>query len=276
MTEAEKSGRLTIRPSDIKRLFAYTGNQCAIPNCTEVLVDPSGTMLGKIAHIAAAEPGGARYDAAMTDEMRRHMDNLIIVCGKHHDIIDDKNNIPTYTLEILKQYKETHESRFKKAEKQLLARFVDMTQATQPNLPKTLKRLAQVTGIPEMIGHPDELKELGNFIRNLSELPREQRAFSIKLAERMRRRKVESLPVEDVEGAFEISARTLTRHMKILENHELGSLDEAMGYDEWVVTLWTGRRYGYNRWIQILEFCDATGVAPDAFLYDLNFALYDS
>jgi hypothetical protein len=54
--------RLSPTPSVIKKLFAYTGNQCAMPDCQETLVDVSGTMLGKIAHICAAEPGGPRYD----------------------------------------------------------------------------------------------------------------------------------------------------------------------------------------------------------------------
>jgi hypothetical protein len=39
--------RLPPTPSTIKKLFAYTGNQCAMPNCKELIVDPSGTMLGK-------------------------------------------------------------------------------------------------------------------------------------------------------------------------------------------------------------------------------------
>jgi hypothetical protein len=52
---SKKPQRLPITPSVIKKLFAYSGNQCAIPNCTETLVDVSGTMLGKIAHICAAE-----------------------------------------------------------------------------------------------------------------------------------------------------------------------------------------------------------------------------
>ncbi|MDH1271704.1 MULTISPECIES: hypothetical protein [Rhizobium/Agrobacterium group] len=41
--------RLDPTQSTIKKLFAYSGNQCAIPDCQERLVDASGAMLGKIA-----------------------------------------------------------------------------------------------------------------------------------------------------------------------------------------------------------------------------------
>jgi hypothetical protein len=93
---SKKPQRLPPTPSVIKKLFAYSGNQCAMPNCKETLVDVSGTMLGNIAHICAAEKGGARYDPEMTDKQRRDISNLFIVCGKHHDIIDDKNNENDY------------------------------------------------------------------------------------------------------------------------------------------------------------------------------------
>ena len=46
----EEVKRLEPTPATIKKLFAYSGNLCAIPNCKELLVDETGAMLGKIAH----------------------------------------------------------------------------------------------------------------------------------------------------------------------------------------------------------------------------------
>ena len=104
-------------------------------------------MLGKIAHIHSAEPGGARYLASMTDEERRAEANLFIVCGKHE---------ATWLAEKLRALKKAHEDRFKKAERQLLEQFVDTTQINQPIYPKTLK--AYGTGLAaEQIAR--ELKE---------------------------------------------------------------------------------------------------------------------
>ncbi len=93
---AEEVKRLDPTPSTIKKLFAYSGNQCAMPECREFLVDETGAMLGKIAHIHAAEKGGSRFCSKMTNEQRRAFDNLMLVCGKHHDIIDYPENAETY------------------------------------------------------------------------------------------------------------------------------------------------------------------------------------
>jgi hypothetical protein len=176
---AKQPQRLSPLPSVIKKLFAYTGNQCAMPNCDGPLVDKSGTMLGKIAHICAAEKGGARYDASMTDEERRGIDNLFIICGRHHDVIDDKNNLKTYPAASLRKYKKAHEDRFKKAESQLLTQFVDSTQINQPTYPKHLRALAKAVKDDAMENHRDEINGIREFIDNVKELPLTEREFCI-------------------------------------------------------------------------------------------------
>src|SRR5215467_6570552 len=181
---SKKPQRLPPTPSVIKKLFAYSGNQCAMPNCTETLVDVSGTMLGKIAHICAAEKGGARYDPKMTDEQRRDISNLFIVCGKHHDIIDDKINEKDYSADLLRKYKTTHEGRFKKAERQLLKQFVDTTQIAQPTYPKHLRALATALGVNYLADNKEEIRGVRNFIDSLKELPLRERDFALGLAER--------------------------------------------------------------------------------------------
>jgi hypothetical protein len=267
--------RLPPTPSVIKKLFAYSGNQCAMPNCTETLVDVSGTMLGKIAHICAAEKGGARYDPMMTNEQRRDISNLFIVCGKHHDIIDDRNNEKDYPTDILRKYKATHEGRFKKAERQLLKQFVDTTQIAQPTYPKDLRALAAALGVNELADHEEEIRGVRYFIDSLKELPPQEREFALKLAERMRRRKKDLLPVDDVMGAFQLSVNALKRHMGVLEHHGLGSIEEGSEPGQYFVAL-SEREGASNPWIEILEFCEMTGHATDELIHDLNFGLYDA
>jgi hypothetical protein len=71
----------------VKRLFALSGNRCAFPKCTSLLVD--GTkVVGKICHIKAQSKGGPRYDPNQTQVERHGYDNLILMCGRHHDVID--------------------------------------------------------------------------------------------------------------------------------------------------------------------------------------------
>ena len=273
MTE-EKVERLDPTPSTVKKLFAYSGNQCAMPDCEEPLVDKSGTLLGKIAHICAAKKGGARFDKNMTKKQRRAFENLFIVCGPHHDIIDDVNNKDDYPANLLRKIKAVHEGRFKMAERQLIEQFADTTQATKPIYPKNLGRLALVVGTGTWADLGDEIKGVIDFIDKLKNLPLVERAFAQKLAERMHLRKVDQLPVEDVTGAFQIGDTALKRHMSALEHHKLGSIDETNEYEQYVVELWD-REPGGNPWIEILEFCEETGHTSDEFIYDLNFDLYD-
>jgi len=90
-----------------KRLFALSGNRCAFPNCTTLIVQSSGTVTGRICHIKARKPGGPRYDVGQTDEERHAFDNLILLCSVHHDLVDDQ--VGTYTVDLLKEMKEIHE-----------------------------------------------------------------------------------------------------------------------------------------------------------------------
>ena len=93
----------------IKRLFAASGNMCAFPHCHVPIIEESGTVTGKICHIKARQKNGARYDASQTDEERHHFENLILLCARHHDIIDKETDI--YDVETLVEMKILHESK---------------------------------------------------------------------------------------------------------------------------------------------------------------------
>jgi len=96
------------RPTDatIKRLFARSGNRCAFPKCTGEIV-LGDTLVGKICHIKAARPGGPRYDPNQTAAERHGYDNLILLCGTHHTVIDDDEE--AYTVDRLVKMKIDHE-----------------------------------------------------------------------------------------------------------------------------------------------------------------------
>jgi len=86
----------------IKRLFAESGNRCTFPKCTSPIVEGK-TVVGKICHIKAREKGGPRFDANQTSADRHDYYNLILLCGKHHDVIDDDPD--AYTVERLHKMK---------------------------------------------------------------------------------------------------------------------------------------------------------------------------
>jgi hypothetical protein len=90
----------------IKRLFAMSGNRCAFPKCTSPLIDGK-KVVGKICHIKARNEDGPRWDKDQTPEQRHGYDNLILMCGRHHDVIDD--DVDAYTVEYLLRLKAKHE-----------------------------------------------------------------------------------------------------------------------------------------------------------------------
>jgi hypothetical protein len=91
----------------IKRLFALSRNLCAFPECGTPIVAGSGSVLGNICHIRARSRGGPRYDSKQSNEERNAFSNLILLCGTHHDIIDNEPEL--YTVDVLVEMKSQQE-----------------------------------------------------------------------------------------------------------------------------------------------------------------------
>jgi hypothetical protein len=65
--------------TEIKLLFARSGNRCAFPKCTAPMA-LNETLTGEVCHIKGARPGSARYDPQQTDVERHQYQNLILMC----------------------------------------------------------------------------------------------------------------------------------------------------------------------------------------------------
>lgn len=68
-------------------------------------------IVAQICHIRGKQPGSARYEEGMTDAERDDYENLIVMCGPHHKIIDDEETRDQYLKELLYQFKKAHEAR---------------------------------------------------------------------------------------------------------------------------------------------------------------------
>lgn len=90
----------------VKRLYGLSGNVCANPNCRKPLITENN-HIGEIAHICAASPDGPRYDPNMTDDERRSIDNLLLLCESCNKLVD--NNAEEYPVSELKKWKNNHE-----------------------------------------------------------------------------------------------------------------------------------------------------------------------
>jgi len=107
----DKSTARDYKPSTLKRLHLLSGNQCAAPDCNHPLLARDGeTIVSKICHIQAASALGSRWNPNMTDDQRRHFDNLILLCDECHSMIDNPENESKYPVALLHKWKRDHES----------------------------------------------------------------------------------------------------------------------------------------------------------------------
>lgn len=85
---------------------------CSNPNCRKMTIGPDSKKginnIGVAAHICAAAPGGPRYDANMTEQERKSIDNGIWLCQSCAKLIDSDEN--KYTVSLIKLWKEQTEN----------------------------------------------------------------------------------------------------------------------------------------------------------------------
>jgi hypothetical protein len=98
----------------VKRLYALSGNRCAFPGCETRLTDQVAageppTNLGKVAHIVGLGRQGPRADVTIAVEDLNRIENLLLLCGTHHDLVDANPRI--YSVEVLATHKANHEAR---------------------------------------------------------------------------------------------------------------------------------------------------------------------
>ena len=126
--------RSSTKTSDLKRLFAESGNLCAFPKCTHGIIDGS-SMIGEVCHIKGANIGSARFDSTESNELLNSHKNLILLCRNHHKTIDDDE--VSYTVDRLQQMKANHiknsNSKISDSEANLLTRIFLENNASSTN-----------------------------------------------------------------------------------------------------------------------------------------------
>lgn len=101
----------------VRRILAErAGYRCSNPDCGRSTSGPSdngsggSTVLGKACHITAASEGGPRFDSTLGSEQRTHPDNGIWLCAICADRVDKIENVAMFPVELLRCWKEFHES----------------------------------------------------------------------------------------------------------------------------------------------------------------------
>lgn len=100
---------MAIGSVDTKILWGRAGGRCSKPGCDEdltSLVETGNYLVGEMAHIIGNKPTAARGTPEGGSDT---YDNLILLCPTHHTHID-KSPEGTYSVELLHDWKRSHEA----------------------------------------------------------------------------------------------------------------------------------------------------------------------
>ena len=86
--------RKAIKPETYRVLYARSGNKCAFPGCCTPIFEDNNQLTGECCHIEAYSEGGPRFNMSLSDDDKNSYDNLILMCSRHHKIIDGNLLIP--------------------------------------------------------------------------------------------------------------------------------------------------------------------------------------
>lgn len=103
---------MAINAKEERILLQKSGNRCAFDGCRIILTSEASPLdrpavLGQIAHIVAERQDGPRGDFPLSLERRNSSENLILLCNRHHQLVDSQPL--TYTVDRLHAMKDAHE-----------------------------------------------------------------------------------------------------------------------------------------------------------------------
>lgn len=280
----EKPKRLAPKLETLRELFLKSGNLCAFPNCTALMMDADGVFIGQVCHIEAAEEGGERFNKDMTNEERRAAPNLMLMCYAHHQVTND---VKKYTVRKMQKMKREHERRFSSPDRAILERLHDWTAADTPQGVENLGRANQELGWNH---HDEELAEavaeLNEYIELLRRIPIEVRRFVGAIAQRMVkmqdtfavREEISGtcILIDDVKSAFRVGDGAIRHKIAQLDSYGLGDLDEIdsdLGPQHAIRV--RNLRSGWPLWLDLVLFCEKTNTPIGTFTEDLDFSQLD-
>ncbi|WP_220791533.1 hypothetical protein [Gluconacetobacter tumulicola] len=281
----EKVKRLQPVPETLRMLFLRSGNLCAFPNCSHLMMTADGTFVGQICHIEGALEGGERFNPHMTNEQRRHESNLLLMCHAHHKITDDVNQFPTAAM---RQIKQNHERRFSDPSYIMLQSIQDWTSSSAPSGVKNLARISQ--SLKWSLSSEElreNIEELNSYIETFHRIPLETRHFLGQIAYRMqyasktfglpREGAYEFMPVKDVESVFNLSSSQVNQIFSQMRHYRLGAVEEISceGINPPYGAFLFDLPSGWPLWIDLAEFCANENIDIREISNEMKFEILD-
>lgn len=259
----EKIKRLEPLKPTLRELYLKSGNLCAFPNCKQIMMDVDGSFVGQICHIEAAEKGGQRFNSDMSNEDRRRVSNLMLMCYTHHVKTNDTSKYPA---NVLRDIKAAHESKFSNPENSMLDKLRDSTAILAPVYPNNLNRINSVLEF-ELEGWQlqESLRELKQFVEKLHKVPVPVRQFCFEVAARYCRLTDINTPpsftenisvsVLDFRDSFGISEEVIQARCSQMEQYSIGYLDLEPNHEHEATIILRPLKSGWTIWSDIAMFC---------------------
>lgn len=144
---------MTLSSKTQKTVWGLFAGRCAI--CRERLIhageNGERSLIGEIAHIVGKKPGSARSTSSMNVALRDDPDNLILLCAKHHKIVDD--NPTQYPVEKLSEIRLHHLAWLTTQLEPPAAWHIEVSAFTYLNVPR-LNEYAELNGFKVPTGQP--------------------------------------------------------------------------------------------------------------------------
>ncbi len=273
---SEEPKRLAPTTEVVRKLYLKSGNQCAFPECRNLIMNSDGDFIGEVCHIEAAMPGGQRFNPKQINEERRSFDNLLLLCHEHHKVTD---NVEVYSVEKLKMMKSEHERKFTDTISKIRDSVIDYAISNLGSLPKTLNRINSLLEWHQNESELEEsLIELLPFIESLRKLPIPTRRLLTIMLQRARKinsfnNSLEFSPNEVME-ACNMDIKEMRKHVSILDNY--GLIAEG-GEDEYGQQNIEFRDLisGWPIWKDLLSFSDKASIPLSKFTEELVFEELD-
>jgi len=276
----EKAKRLKPVQSTLRELFVVSGNRCAFPKCDRPIIDENGNFSAQVCHIEAAEEGGERFNPNQTNEERRHISNLMLLCYPHHVETDKEEKYPA---ELMRQMKLDHEAPFREGWNRVLANIEDWTETTSVTHPTTLRALSTWANTLEEAaeyGIDMELTNLRTLSDQIQQLTRPARQLFRIILNR-------GEPVRGFGGVVELraylnflrDATGLGQQQLSDRLHQLEQVGVAVVvYDDAGVPPYVDTRTAtgdFPSWSEIRQFCRDYERDLEDLIVDLRFDLFD-
>jgi hypothetical protein len=263
----------------LRELFLKSGNLCAFPDCSALMMERDGTFIGNVCHIEAAETAGPRFNPRQSNEDRRAFANLILLCYRHHKRTDNEKKYPVAKL---REMKREHEQKFSDPGRAMLAQLKDWTTHDEPSFAESLKgandELDWGLSDTELAQAVVDVKKFVSTLRNVPVASRKvlgllaARAYRLKKALKPAQQRQFELLADDAQAALQLDKAEFKRHIDILDHHGFAAVDQNSDR-QWIIGLYGIPRW--NIWDDLAAFAEARGVSIDRFVIDLSFHLLD-